>query len=285
MTPESILAAAIKDVAKAIEEDVGSGDVNAALINPDQESTASLISNERGIFCGQPWVNEVVNQIGDFVVDWLTADGWEIGRGTKLAVFNGQSRAILTAERTMLNFAQTLSGTATKTYQFANQISLNRTRILDTRKTVPGLRVAQKYAVKVGGGENHRMGLFDAFLIKENHIAAAGSIENAVNSARLQRPDLFLQVEVENLNQLETCVELKVSRVLIDNFTVPEVAEAVRRFGDKIELEASGNISFQKLSSYAAMGVHFISIGALTKHVRALDFSLRIEDSRKVVVE
>ena len=280
MTPESILAAAKEDVAKAIKEDVGTGDVNAALIDPNSESTATLISREWGIFCGRPWVDEVVNQIGDFMVDWITGDGSEVKENQTIAEFKGRSRAILTAERIMLNFAQTLSGTATTTHVFAERLAPASTQILDTRKTIPGLRVAQKYAVRIGGGKNHRMGLFDAYLIKENHITAAGSLEAAINTARQQQPGMFLQVEVEDLKQLATCVKMKVPRVLIDNFTNDQIREAVSRFGDDIEIEASGNITYENVTNYAALGVDFVSVGALTKNVKALDLSLRFKTTK-----
>lgn len=279
MTPESILNAANQDVAKAIEEDIGSGDASAALIHSDSESEGTLITRADGVFCGRPWVNEVVNQIGGFSVDWRVEDGDRVQSDQVIATFHGRSRSILTAERTMLNFAQTLSGTATITRTYCDQISHTQTKLLDTRKTLPGLRIAQKYAVSIGGGCNHRIGLFDAFLIKENHIAAAGSIETAVTSARTLRPELFLEVEVETIAQLAECVKLYVPRVLLDNFTLDQTSEAVQRFGEKIELEASGDVSLSTIKAIAETGVHYISSGALTKHVHALDLSLRFNDT------
>ena len=279
MRHNQIQQAVEQSVELAIDEDVGEGDVNSGLIKIENESAATLITRASGIFCGRPWVDEVAHQIGGFSIKWNVEDGDPILADQNLATMEGSSRSILTAERVMLNFLQFLSGTATTTRTFCDLVQDTRAIILDTRKTLPGLRIAQKYAVSVGGGQNHRIGLFDAYLIKENHIQAAGSIHDAVHAARAKHPELPLEVEVETLQQLAECVALGVPRALLDNFSLTETGEAVSCFGDQIELEASGGVTLENVRQLAETGVHYISVGALTKDVVALDLSLRFTET------
>ena len=268
-----------QNVSNAIAEDVGEGDVNASLIPSQNESLAVLFSRSRGVFCGKPWADETARQICGFAIDWQVDDGDSIEPNQELATIQGTSRSILSAERVMINFLQLLSGTATLTKTYCDRISHANTKLLDTRKTLPGLRIAQKYAVSVGGGQNHRIGLFDAYLIKENHIEAAGSIHDAVYAARAEHPELPLEVEVETLQQLAECVALGVPRALLDNFSLAETGEAVSSYGDQIELEASGGVTLENVRQLAETGVHYISVGALTKDVVALDLSLRFTET------
>ena len=279
MRRDQIQPSVESNVAQAIAEDLGEGDVSAALIPATTHSSAVLISRESGVLCGQPWADETAKQIGAITIDWQIAEGSSIPPNQTLAHVQGPSRNILSAERVMLNFLQLLSGTATRVRTFYDRIRHTDAKLLDTRKTLPGLRIAQKYAVSVGGGLNHRVGLFDAYLIKENHIAAAGSIEQAVQTARADHPELPLEVEVETLNQLKECVELGVPRVLLDNFATSTMHEAVATFGNKIELEASGGINLENIATIAETGVDFISVGSITKDVVALDLSLRFNDT------
>ena len=264
-----------RNVSHALDEDIGSGDVSASLIPSTNQSIAALITRSSGVFCGKPWANETARQVGGFTIDWHVTDGDLIEPNQELATIQGNSRSILSAERVMINFLQLLSGTATLTRMYCDRIRHTKTKLLDTRKTLPGLRIAQKYAVSVGGGQNHRIGLFDAFLIKENHIEAAGSIQDAVRVARTEHPNLPLEVEVETLDQLAECVELSVPRVLLDNFSTAMTRNAVAEYGDQIELEASGGVTLENIREIAETGVDFISVGAVTKDVVALDLSLR----------
>ena len=264
-----------QNVSRAIDEDVGEGDVNASLIPSENQSTAVLISRSSGVFCGKPWADETARQIGGFTIDWQVDEGDAIQPNQELAQLRGRSRPILSAERVMINFLQLLSGTATLTKAFYDRISHTKAKLLDTRKTLPGLRVAQKYAVSVGGGQNHRIGLYDAFLIKENHIEAAGSIRAAVETARAEHPELPLEVEVETLDQLSECVALGVPRALLDNFSLDETRKTVIQYGDQIELEASGGVTLENICEIAETGVEYVSVGTITKDVIALDLSLR----------
>ncbi len=275
MRHDQIQPAVEQNVSQAIHEDVGNGDVNASLIDHKNQSNAELVTRSPGVFCGKMWADEVAQQVGGFSIEWHVDDGDSIEPNQKLAGFHGASRSILTAERVMLNFLQLLSGTATVTRSYCDRIRHTQTKLLDTRKTLPGLRIAQKYAVSVGGGQNHRMGLFDAFLIKENHIEAAGSISAAVYAARDAHPKLPIEVEVETLEQLSECVKLGVPRVLLDNFPTETLREAVTRYSDTIELEASGGVTLENIREIAETGVDFISVGAITKDVIAIDLSLR----------
>ncbi|MBL7003597.1 MAG: carboxylating nicotinate-nucleotide diphosphorylase [Gammaproteobacteria bacterium] len=266
-------------VQQAIEEDLQHGDVTAELIPLENTLTFQLLSREKCILCGTEWFNESFIQIDPSCkIDWQASDGDKISADSIICTIIGNARSLLTAERTALNFLQTLSGTATITYSFNQLIKHTRCKLLDTRKTIPLLRQEQKYAVSCGGGVNHRIGLFDAYLIKENHIAASESITLAVQTARQMHPELLLEVEVENLVQLNEAIEAKVDRVLLDNFTTEQLKEAVEMNKDHVELEASGDITQNNIAKIAETGVNFISIGALTKHVRAIDFSLRYSE-------
>ena len=265
-------------VARALEEDVGDGDVTAMLVPESQYALARVITREQAVICGRAWVDEVARQIDkEITIKWSVADGQEVAPGTLLFTAQGRARSLLTAERSMLNFLQLLSGTATATAQLVRLLEGTRTRLLDTRKTLPGLRTAQKYAVLAGGGENHRLGLFDAYLIKENHIAAAGGIDHAVAAARRLRPGLRVEVEVENLQQLDQAIATGAEMIMLDNFNLALMREAVERTAGRASLEASGGLEAGQLRAVAETGVDFISIGALTKHVRAIDLSMRLE--------
>ena len=269
-----------RTVATALEEDVGGGDLTAQLIPADRISTATVITREDATLCGRAWVDEVFRQVDPRVrVTWQATDGDRVAANQLLCELSGPSRALLTGERTALNFLQALSGTATETSRYAEALKGTNCRVLDTRKTIPGLRLAQKYAVRCGGGTNHRIGLFDAILVKENHIAAAGSIAAAVSEARRLNSKVMLEVEVENLDELQQALDAKVDRILLDNFSAEAMKSAVRitraHANKGIELEASGNMSLPTLRAVAETGVDFISVGGLTKHLRAVDLSMR----------
>jgi nicotinate-nucleotide pyrophosphorylase (carboxylating) len=267
-------------VRTALREDVGSGDLTAQLIPESRKARATVITREDAVLCGCAWFDEVFRQLDPGIrVTWSAHDGDRVQADQKLCTLEGSARALLSGERTALNFLQSLSGTATVTQHYVDAVSGTGCRILDTRKTVPGLRLAQKYAVSCGGGTNHRIGLFDAILVKENHIAAAGSIAAAIRAARALAPDVMLEVEVENLSELSQALDGAVDRILLDNFSLDDMraaVEATRRHRSKgVELEASGNMSLETLREVAATGVDFISVGSLTKHVRAIDLSMR----------
>lgn len=264
------------DVSRALAEDIGDGDVSAELIDADSVLETRLLIREDAVLCGTEWFDEAFRQCApDIQINWLASDGDCISADTVICEVSGPARALLTAERSALNFLQTLSGTATMTRHYADLIKHTQCRILDTRKTIPLLRRAQKYAVRCGGGLNHRIGLFDAYLIKENHLAACGSIAEAVDRARRSHPDLLLEVEVESIDQLKAAIDAGADRALLDNFTIEETRQAVALNDKRIQLEASGNITEQSLIEIARTGVDFVSIGALTKHLRAIDYSLR----------
>ena len=266
----------INQAANALDEDVGSGDISAELIDAGAWLETELLVRENAVLCGCQWFDEVFRQCDEKItVRWHASDGERITTNSVVCEISGPARGLLTAERSALNFLQTLSGTATLTRTYSDQIRHTRCKILDTRKTIPQLRVAQKYAVLCGGGSNHRIGLFDAFLIKENHLAASGGIASTVARAREIHPDKFLEVEVENLEQLQQAIDAGVERALLDNFSLADMKRAVALNHRRIELEASGNIEEDKLLQIADSGVDFISIGALTKNLRAIDFSLR----------
>ena len=266
----------INQAANALDEDVGSGDISAELIDAETWLETELQVREQAVLCGCQWFDEVFRQCDDSIITrWNAGDGDRIAAGSVVCQVSGPARGLLTAERSALNFLQTLSGTATLTQTYADKISHTPCKILDTRKTIPQLRVAQKYAVLCGGGSNHRIGLFDAFLIKENHLAASGGIANAVDRAREMHPHKFLEVEVEDLRQLQQAIDAGVDRVLLDNFSITALKQAVELTNGRTELEASGNIDQHQLVEVALTGVNFISIGALTKNLRAIDFSLR----------
>lgn len=271
--------AAQENVRTALAEDCGSGDVSARLIDPKTTAKATVITRQPGIFCGQPWVNETVLQVDPNIdLCWQVSDGDAVQANQTLFTLTGAAPSLLTAERTMLNFVQLLSGTATRTAQYVAMIAEFPAVLLDTRKTIPGLRVAQKYAVHCGGGQNHRLGLFDAFLLKENHIAAAGSIACAVQAARNQNPDLTLEVEVENLAELDQAIAAGADIAMIDNFSLSDAQTAVHRAQGRLKLEASGGINENSITEIAATGVDYISVGDLTKTVSPLDLSMRFND-------
>jgi len=265
------------DVRRALAEDVGGGDLTAALV-PDQMAQAELVTREDAVLCGTAWFDAVFRQLDARVVsDWLAQDGARIRAGAVLCRLHGPARPILTGERTALNFLQTLSGTATRTARYVEAVRGTRTRILDTRKTIPGLRRAQKYAVTCGGGHNHRMGLYDAVLIKENHIAAAGGVAAALVAARRVAPTgVLIEIEVETLAQLDQALAAGATRILLDNFELDGLRAAVRATAGRAELEASGGMALTNVRAAAETGVDYISVGGLTKHVEAVDLSLRM---------
>lgn len=263
-------------VALALAEDVGAGDLTAALIPEATQAEATVISREQAVLCGTAWFDAVFQQLdANIVTDWRAADGDRIAPDQGLCVLSGPARALLTGERTALNFLQALSGTATLARRYADLVAGTDAVILDTRKTLPGLRLAQKYAVRCGGCQNHRIGLFDAVLIKENHIMAAGSIGQAIATARHLHPDVTIEVEVENLAELEEALAARPDIVMLDNFDLATLAVAVRIADRQVKLEASGNVNFDTVRPIAETGVDYISIGGLTKDVRAVDFSMR----------
>ncbi|CNE69696.1 quinolinate phosphoribosyltransferase [Yersinia nurmii] len=270
-------------VAQALSEDLG-GEVNAdrdltaQLLPADKQASATIITREAGVFCGQRWLNEVFIQLGGKVaVEWLVADGDALTANQTLCHLSGPARILLTGERTALNFVQTLSGVATEVSRYVALLQGLHTQLLDTRKTLPGLRTALKYAVLCGGGNNHRLGLTDAFLIKENHIIAAGSIKEAVSKAFWIHPDVPIEVEVESLDELQQALDAEADIVMLDNFTIPMMRDAVSLTAGRAQLEVSGNVTLETLRSYAETGIDFISVGALTKHVTALDLSMRFQ--------
>ncbi len=272
-------------VARALAEDIGTGDLTAALIPVAAQAAATIITREPAILCGSAWVDATFRQVDANVrVEWLASDGDQVQPDQTLCRISGAARSLLTAERPALNFLQTLSGTASVTRDFVDAVAGTGCRILDTRKTVPGLRLAQKYAVLCGGGTNHRVGLYDGILIKENHIAAAGSIAAAVAAARALNANVMLEVEVETFEELEQALAARPDRILIDNFSLEDLRRAVVRARDhsgrRVELEASGNMTLAAILPVAATGVDFISIGSLTKHVRAIDLSMRLDGQR-----
>ncbi|RMF19020.1 MAG: carboxylating nicotinate-nucleotide diphosphorylase [Gammaproteobacteria bacterium] len=276
---DALLAEAIEaDIRKALDEDIQSGDITAQLIPSDETAHARVLTREDMILCGQPWAEAVFRALdSEADITWHAREGDAVAANTVFLEIRGNARALLTAERTALNFLQTLSGVATVAHEYARKVAHTRTRILDTRKTVPGLRQALKYAVRTGGCTNHRMGLWDAFLIKENHILACGSIAAAVEAARRIAPGKPVEVEVENFAQLDEAVEAGAERIMLDNFTPDMMREAVQRVSGRAELEASGGIDDATLVQVAETGVDFISVGALTKHVRAIDLSMRLQ--------
>ena len=267
-----------KVITQALAEDIASGDITAELIGADVQASGHIVTREDGILCGTAFALEAFQQIDPSChVEWAAQDGDAIAADSLVCTLSGPARALLTGERTALNFLQLLSGTASTAGQYAARVAHTGVKLLDTRKTVPGLRLAQKYAVTCGGCYNHRIGLFDAFLIKENHISAAGSIAEAVAAARDVAPDKPVEVEVENEAELEQALTAGADRIMLDNFTLEALRDAVSHTAGSADLEASGNVTDETLVAIAETGVDFISIGALTKHVRALDLSMRID--------
>jgi nicotinate-nucleotide pyrophosphorylase (carboxylating) len=268
-------------VQRALAEDIGGGDVTATLVPAGRRGHASVITREAAILCGVPYVNATFQQLDPSVqVEWLAAEGDSIAANQTLFKLSGPARALLTGERTALNFLQLLSGTATAAHGYASRIADTGCRVLDTRKTLPGLRTAQKYAVRVGGGQNHRIGLFDMILIKENHIMAAGSIDQAVASARASGAKVPVEVEVETLDELRQAIAAGADIAMLDEFTLDGMREAValnRSAAKPLKLEASGSVTLETIRNIALTGVDYISVGSITKHVRAVDLSMRLD--------
>ncbi|MDG1292571.1 MAG: carboxylating nicotinate-nucleotide diphosphorylase [Pseudomonadales bacterium] len=263
-------------VRDALNEDIGSGDITAQLVAADTQYVAKVITREPAIICGVDWVNETFTQLDNSVtINWSVSDGDRVEAEQTLFTLSGSARSILTGERTALNFLQLLSGTATLCDRYAQLTAHTSVKLLDTRKTLPGLRTAQKYAVTCGGCFNHRVGLYDAYLIKENHIAACGSINAAITTAKENHPDKPVEVEVENLDELQQALAAQADIVMLDNFSIEDLEQAVAITQGRAKLEASGNVSETTLAGLAATGVDYISIGALTKHVTAIDLSMR----------
>ncbi|QBQ54906.1 carboxylating nicotinate-nucleotide diphosphorylase [Nitrosococcus wardiae] len=270
-----------KEIRRALAEDIGSGDVTAALIPAASKTTATLVCRETAVLCGTAWFNRVFQQLdAEIAINWARTDGDLISVNERICTLYGPSRPLLTGERTALNFLQTLSGTATIAHHYASAVADLPVKILDTRKTLPGLRQAQKYAVRCGGCHNHRHGLYDGVLIKENHILAAGSITAAVGHARIYNPDLPIEIEVENLDELQQALTAGADILLLDNFDLPALYEAVRLNQQRVKLEASGGITLENVRQVAETGVDYISVGILTKDVHAVDMSIRFNRRR-----
>ena len=265
----------------ALREDIGSGDVSASLVPAGQRVRGSIVTREAAILCGRAWADETFRRLDPQVrLGWHAADGARLAADQVIFEIEGPARAVLTGERTALNFLQLLSGTATATRRLVDAVAGTPCRILDTRKTLPGLRTAQKYAVRCGGGDNHRMGLYDRVLIKENHIAAAGSLTGAIEAARRSAPELTVEVEVESSAELQEALDAKPDIIMLDDFSLAALQAAVKlnqARGRPVKLEASGSVSLETVRAIAATGVDYISVGALTKHVRAVDLSMRLE--------
>ncbi len=280
MLTDELKQAIGKNVRDALDEDIGTGDLTAALVDADQVVGAKVVAREPLVVAGQPWFDEVFSQLGpDVIVDWYVHDGQVAEAGDIICKLVGNARSLLSGERAALNFLQTLSSTATRTARYVDAIAGTRAKILDTRKTIPGLRQAQKYAVRCGGGANHRTGLFDGILIKENHISSAGSIATALSRANEQAADdVLVEIEVESIDELKQALDAGATRILLDNFSIDSLEEAVRINADygyvAAELEASGNVTLESVAAIAATGVDFISTGDLTKNVEAVDLSM-----------
>jgi len=275
LPPDAAVVA--QDVARALAEDFGSGDATADLLPATAMASATVITREHAVLCGTAWFDACFRaRDPNLVIEWQARDGDRVAANSTLCTLRGNARALVGAERSALNFLQTLSGTATVAAQFADAVSGTRTRILDTRKTLPGLRFAQKYAVRCGGANNHRIGLFDAILIKENHIAAAGSLAAAVAAARSAHPNLLLEVEVENFDELDQALAANVDRIMLDEFSPDDMRRAVAHVAGRVPLEVSGSVTLDRVRSIAETGVDFVSVGSLTKHVRAIDLSMRV---------
>jgi len=272
LSPASIEA----DVQQALQEDIGEGDITAQLIPADTEASARVIARESASIAGRPWVDEVFKQVAkEAIPAWQVQEGEQVLADTILFTVTGNARQLLTAERCALNYLQVLSATATAAHRYAQLIQHTQCKVLDTRKTLPGLRCAQKYAVLCGGGNNHRIGLWDAYLIKENHIAACGSIRAAVKTAKQLHPGKAVEVEVERLEQLQEAISVGADIVMLDNFELETMRTAVKLTAGRLKLEASGGIDDSSIVAIAETGVDFISIGAITKHCRAVDLSMR----------
>lgn len=278
---KNLISVVKDDVNRALLEDVGTGDISAKILPRDLQLKAQILTREPMVVAGIPWAEQTFFAVShDLKLVWLVKDGQEITADTALVEITGSARSILTAERTALNFLQTLSGVATKTKQYVDKISHTTARLLDTRKTLPGLRVAQKYAVRCGGGMNHRFGLFDAYLLKENHIRALGSITKAVTFIKTQNKSFLLEVEVETLDELKEALAVKPDRIMLDNFSLSMIKEAVMLNNPKgCDLEISGGINLNNIAAIASTGVDWISVGDLTKSVNAIDLTLLVQET------
>ena len=275
MLLETLDKSLLHSVREALAEDIGSGDITASMIPDDTTARATVVCREPAVLCGMAWFNAVFSELDSSIqVDWETQDGSAIDRDQLLCTLTGAARPILAGERTALNFLQTLSATATLARQYAGRVADLPVKILDTRKTIPGLRQAQKYAVRTGGCHNHRSGLYDGILIKENHITAAGSIQQAIHNARSGNPGVPVEIEVENMEQITAALAAGAERLLLDNFNLESLGNAVRLVAGRAELEASGGINIKNLRDIALTGVDYISIGALTKNIYAIDLSM-----------
>jgi len=281
MQLDELLSAAVeRNVRDALAEDIGAGDITARLIPDNARGHAVIITRDAGVFCGKAWADAACRQIDpQIITTWHVDDGDAIAPGQQLLAMDGPARALLTVERTLLNFLQLLSGTATLARSYADRVAGTHLRILDTRKTLPGLRIAQKYAVRCGGCDNHRLGLYDAFLIKENHIFAAGSIAAAIAQARQIAPQRTVEVEVENIEEFRTALIAGADIIMLDDFSVPDMHQAVAINQGQAKLEISGGVTHATIAAIAATGVDFVSIGEITKTVRPLDLSMRLADS------
>ena len=275
--PQSLLEQTVQiNIEQALQEDIGDGDITALLTPENEQATANILSRENMILAGQPWVNALIQAFDANVqITWLKQDGDQVEANEVFLQLSGSARSLLTVERPALNFIQTLSAVATKTAQYVKQLEGLNTKLLDTRKTLPGLRIAQKYAVAVGGGQNHRLGLFDAFLIKENHIMAAGGITQAIQQAHQIAPNKPVEVEVETWDELNQALDAGADIVMLDNFSQQQMMDAVKHVAGRCKLEASGNITIENLRHVATTGVDYISMGVLTKDVTAIDLSMR----------
>ena len=280
MTPEALAALAREDVRRALQEDVGAGDLTAALVPAQRRARARILAREEAVICGAPWAEAALRALDPGVqLAWQVAEGQRCAPGQVVLEIEGSARALLSAERTALNFLQLLSAVATKTRTYVDVVAGTRARIVDTRKTLPGLRLAQKYAVRVGGGTNHRIGLHDAVLIKENHIAAAGGVSAVLRAAQqVAARAQFIEIEVETLEQLREALDAGARMVLLDNMPLPMLHEAVRINAGRAILEISGGVTLEGLRALAETGVDRISIGTLTKDVKATDFSMRLQE-------
>ncbi len=275
--PQSLLEQTIQiNIEQALQEDIGDGDITALLTPENEQATANILSRENMILAGQPWVNALIQAFdANIQITWLKQDGDQVEANEIFLQLSGSARSLLTVERPALNFIQTLSAVATKTAEYVKQLEGLNTKLLDTRKTLPGLRIAQKYAVAVGGGQNHRLGLFDAFLIKENHIMAAGGITLAIQQAHQIAPNKPVEVEVETWDELNQALDAGADIVMLDNFSQQQMMDAVKHVAGRCKLEASGNITIENLRHVATTGVDYISMGVLTKDVTAIDLSMR----------
>ncbi len=281
---EQLASAIIENVSAALKEDLGSGDKTAALLPESTTASATIICREPMTLAGQPWVDEVYKQLDPSVeIEWLANDGDHLQADSEICMLRGPARALLSGERTALNFLQTLSATATTTARYVDAVTGHKAKILDTRKTLPGLRLAQKYAVRCGGGHNHRLGLFDAILIKENHITSAGGIEAAIRAAKEKHSDLPIEIEVESVSELREALGAGADRLLLDNFDIEDLQRAVdinhKEGNPPADLEASGRLTLEDIVDIAETGVDYISVGALTKDIESIDLSMRFRYS------